>query len=308
MKNIRIFAPGSVGNIGPGFDVLGMAVSGIGDTVSMTKRSEGGVSILGITGDQGRLSHKADENTAGIAAQVVLDHLGVSEGVDLKLHKDIPGTGLGSSAASAVAASLAVNSLFGNPLTKDALIPLAAVAETKVSGGLFLDNVGPSMMGGVTWNNPFTQEVVSLGCIDQAVLVIITPDFALLTKDARRVLPSSIEMKQFVHNMAYAAMISWAVAKNDLDRFGQSIEDHVAEPSRGPLIKGFADVKKAALSAGALGCSISGAGATIFAVCGTKEKGEKIGRAMADAFERNHVVAKFRVTKMDQQGARIAGN
>lgn len=308
MNNISIFAPGSVGNIGPGFDVLGMAVSGIGDTVSMTKRSEGGVSIIKITGDRGRLSCKADENTAGIAAQAVLDHLDVSEGVCLSLHKDIPGTGLGSSAASAVAASVAVNTLFGDPLSREALIPLAAVAESRVSGGLFLDNVGPSMMGGVTWNNPFTQEVVSLGCIDQAVLVIVTPDFALLTKDARRALPSSIEMEQFISNMAHAAMISWAVAKNDVVRFGQSIEDRVAEPSRGPLIKGFVDVKNAALSAGALGCSISGAGATLFAVTDTKQKGEKIGKAMAQAFERHHVVAEVRITKMDRQGARaVAG-
>lgn len=305
MRTISIFAPGSVGNIGPGFDVLGMAVSGIGDRVSMTRRSERGVLITGITGDQGRLSTRAEENTAGIAAQAVLDHLHASGGVSLTLHKDIPGTGLGSSAASAVAAAVAVNALLGDPLSREALIPLAAVAESRVSGGLFLDNIGPSMMGGVTWNNPFTQEVVSLGYIHQAVLIIITPDFALLTRDARRALPSSIEMKQFVSNMAHAAMISWAVAKNDLERFGRSIEDHVAEPSRGPLIKGFVDVKKAALSSGALGCSISGAGATIFAVTDTKEKAEKIGEAMAEAFERHHVVAGFRVTKMDQQGARI---
>jgi homoserine kinase len=308
MKEVRVFAPGSVGNIGPGFDVLGMAVSGIGDTVSMTKRPEGGVMITQITGDRGRLSTQAEENTAGIAAQAVLDHLDISEGVDITLHKEVPGTGLGSSAASAVAAAVAVNALFGDPLTKDDLIPLAAVAEAKVSGGLFLDNIGPSMMGGVTWNNPFTQEVVPLGCIDQAVLIIVTPDFALLTKDARRALPSSIEMKQFVSNMAHAAMISWAVAKNDLARFGGSIQDQVAELSRGPLIKGFADVKNGALSAGALGCSISGAGATIFAVTETKEQGEKIGTAMADAFERHHVAAEVRVTKMDRQGARIVGD
>ncbi len=305
MKNISIFAPGSVGNIGPGFDVLGMAVSGIGDTVSMTRRADKGVSIIKITGDGGRLSYQVDENTAGIAAQAVLDHLGASDGVNLTLHKDIPGTGLGSSAASAVAASVAVNTLFGDPLTKDALVPLAAVAESRVSGGLFLDNIGPSMMGGVTWNNPFTQEVVSLGCIDRAVLVIVTPDFPLLTKDARRALPSSIEMKQFISNMAHAAIISWAVAKDDAVRFGQSIEDLVAEPSRGPLIKGFVDVKKAALSAGALGCSISGAGATLFAVTESKQEGEKVGEAMAHAFERHHVVAEVRITKMDRQGARI---
>ena len=305
MKSVRVFAPGSVGNMGPGFDVLGMALAGMGDTIIASRRAEPGVSITQITGDRGRLSYKADENTAGIAAQAVLDHLKIREGVTLALHKDIPGTGLGSSAASAVAAVYAVNLLFGEKLSKEELVPLAAVAESKVSGGFFLDNVGPSMMGGVTWNNPFTKEIVPLGRISKAVIVVATPDFPLLTKDSRRVLPDRIPMELFISNMAYASMIAWAVAKKDVGRFGQSIQDRVAEPSRAPLIKGFDDVKKGALSAGALGCSISGAGASIFAVTDDPRKGEKIGRAMAKEFERHEVMSQIRVTKMDAQGARV---
>ncbi|MFQ5949404.1 MAG: homoserine kinase [Nitrospiria bacterium] len=305
MKRVRVFAPGSIGNIGPGFDVLGMAVSGVGDTVTATRRPEPGVSIAQITGDGGRLSYKTGENTAGIASQKVLDHLGISEGMTLSLHKDIPGTGLGSSAASAAAAAFAANNLFGNKLSKAELAPLAAGAEAKVSGGLFLDNIGPSLMGGVTWNNPFTQEVVPLGSIETVVLVIVTPDFPLLTKDARQALPSSIQMERFISNMAFATMIAWAVAKKDIDRFGRSIQDRVAEPSRAPLIKGFEDVKKAALSAGALGCSISGAGASIFAVTDDRMKGKKIGEAMARGFQCHEVISEVRITKMDQQGARV---
>lgn len=305
MKSIRVFAPGSVGNMGPGFDVLGMALAGMGDTLLATRRAEPGVVIVQITGDRGRLSYKADENTAGIAAQAVLDHLKVREGVSLSLHKDIPGTGLGSSAASAVAAVYAVNLLFGEKLSKEELVPLAAVAESKVSGGFFLDNVGPSMMGGVTWNNPFTKEIVPLGRISKAVIVVATPDFPLLTKDSRRVLPDRIPMELFISNMAYASMIAWAVAKKDVGRFGRSIQDRVAEPSRAPLIKGFDDVKKGALAAGALGCSISGAGASIFAITDDPKKGEKIGKAMAKAFERHEVMSQVRVTRMDAQGARV---
>lgn len=305
MKTVRVFAPGSVGNVGPGFDVLGMALLGMGDTLSATRHPEPGVSIVEITGDRGRLSYKAEENTAGIAAQEVLKRLRTREGVSLSLHKNIPGTGLGSSAASAVAGAYAVNLLFGEKLSKEELIPLAAVAESKVSGGFFLDNIGPSMLGGVTWNNPFTKEVVSLGRIARAVIVVAIPDFPLLTKDARRVLPASILMENFISNMSYASMISWAVAKKDVERFGRSILDRVAEPARAPLIKGFDDVKKEALSAGALGCSISGAGASIFAVTDDPEKGEKIGKAMARAFERHAVASEIRVTHMDPHGARV---
>ncbi|MBI3803462.1 MAG: homoserine kinase [Nitrospirae bacterium] len=305
MKSVRVFAPASVGNIGPGFDVLGMALAGMGDTVTAMRRSEPGVSITEITGDRGRLSYKAEENTAGIAVQTVLTHLGIREGVQLTLHKGVPGTGLGSSAASAVAGAYAVNLLFGEKLSKAELIPLAAVAESQVSRGFFLDNVGPSMMGGITWNNPFTKEVVPLGRIDKAVIIIATPDFPLLTRESRRVLPRMIPMENFISNMAYASMITWAVAKKDPVRFGRSIQDRVAEPARAPLIKGFEDVKKAALTAGAFGCSISGAGASIFAVTDDSKKGEKIGKAMERAFQGHQVLSEIRIAQMDRLGARM---
>lgn len=303
-RSVAVFAPASVGNIGPGFDLLGMALAGMGDTVVATRSSDPGICITAITGDQGRLSQQADENTAGIAAKAVLAHLGVREGVSLELHKNVPGTGLGSSAASAVAAAYAVNLLFGKKLSKAELIPLAAVAESKVSGGFFLDNVGPAMMGGITWNNPFTKEVVRLGSLPTLVVVVAIPDFTLLTRDSRRVLPKFVPMAQFVSNMAHAAMMAWAVAKNDTERFGRSIQDDIVEPARAPLIAGFGDVKKIALSAGAWGGSISGAGSSVFAVTDDTRKGEKIGYAMAAAFKKHDVTCQIRVTPLDRQGAR----
>ncbi len=305
MKNsVTVFTPASVGNIGPGFDVLGMALSGMGDTLRADRHPDPGVIIKTITGDQGQLPKEAKENTAGIAAQAVLAHLKIKEGVSLSLHKEIPGTGLGSSASSAVAGAYATNLLFGKPLSKAELIPFAAIAEEKVSGGLFLDNVGPSLMGGVTWNNPKTKEVVSLGYIEAAVIITATPDFRVLTKDARSALPKSVPMSDFISNIANTAMISWAVAKQDVLRFGQSIQDCMAEPARAPLIKGFDEVKKTALATGALGCSISGAGSTVFAVSDDKALGEKIGSAMKACFLDHGVHAEIRVTTMDPAGAR----
>ncbi len=303
-KKVTVFAPASVGNLGPGFDVLGMALSGMGDTLTAEQHSEADIVIKKITGDKGQLPLGPNENTAGIAARAVLNHLNIKTGMLITLHKDIPGTGLGSSAASAVAGAYAANLLYGGRLTKSDLVSLAAVAEEKVSGGFFLDNVGPSLMGGVTWNNPFTREVVRLGAIKDAVIVIATPDFRVLTKDARNALPQSVPLADFIANMSQTSMISWAVAQNDLKRFGQSIQDHIVEPARAPLIKGFADVKKAALSTGALGCSISGAGSTIFAVSDDKHPGEKIARAMQNAFGAHGVDSEVRVTAMDLEGSR----
>ncbi|MFQ5598839.1 MAG: homoserine kinase [Nitrospiria bacterium] len=308
MDEICVFAPASVGNIGPGFDVLGMALSGMGDILFLRRSASPEIVIEEIRGDGGQLPYQADENTAGIAAKAVLDHLNIKEGVSLRLQKAIPGSGLGSSAASAVAGAYGTNRLFGGPLTKEALIPMAAIAESKVSGALFFDNIGPSMIGGITWSHPQTKEVVSLGWMDHAVIVIATPDFPLLTRDARSRLPSSVPMADFVSNMAYAAMMSWAVAKQDVIRFGRSIQDRVAEPARASLIKGFGEVKRAALSAGALGCSISGAGASMFAVVEGLTQGEAVADAMKAAFGRHDVLAQVCITRIDQAGARLVAD
>ena len=305
MDTVTVFAPATIGNIGPGFDLLGMAVTGMGDTVTVTRRAESGVTIASITGEVGAIPHRAEDNTAGIAAQAVLSQLNITEGVELTLHKGVVGTGLGSSAASAVAAAFATNLLFGGSLSREALIPLAAVAEEKVSGGRFFDNIGPAMMGGVTWNNPFTQEVVPLGVIAKAVLVIATPDFPLYTRESRKKVPLSITREQFISNMAYTSMMAWSVAKNDIIRFGQSIQDIVAEPARAPLIRGFDLVKKEALMAGALGVSIAGAGASVFAVTDHPDKAQKIGAAMKNGFAQHQVDAKIHVAAIDPEGARV---
>ncbi len=302
---VTVFAPASVGNIGPGFDVLGMALAGLGDTVRARRIPERRVAIREIRGDGGKLPTDARKNTAGIAAAKVLRLLKADAGVELILEKNIPGNGLGSSAASAVAGGFAVNALFGAPLSKpDLLLPCAA-AEAAVSGGYFLDNAAASLFGGVNVTNPETREVVSLGGLDGAIIVVATPRYQLLTSRSRKVLPKRVSLAAMIANCSRACAIVAAVAKQDPNIFGRSIVDVVVEPARAPLIPGFAAVKRAALKAGALGCSISGAGSSVFAVTTDKALGERIGDAMHRAFERARLECVVTVTTIDPGGARV---
>ena len=302
---VTVFAPASVGNIGPGFDVLGMALAGLGDTVTARAIPGGKVVIREITGDGGALPKDARKNTAGIAATRVLKQLGATSGVELSLRKDIPGNGLGSSAASAVAGGFAVNALFGSPLSKtDLLLPCSA-AEASVSGGYFLDNTAASLFGGVNVTNPVTRSAVSLGGLPGAIIVVATPRFKLLTARSRKVLPKRVPLEAMIANLSRACAIVAAVGKGDVELFGRSIVDLVVEPRRAPLIPGFLGVKRAAFKAGALGCSISGAGSSVFAVTNEKAMADSIGDAMRRAFEHARLECVITVTAIDPDGARV---
>ncbi len=302
---VTVFAPASVGNIGPGFDVLGMALAGLGDTVHARSISGRRVVIRDIRGDNGALPTAARQNTAGIAAAKVLTLLKADAGVELILEKNIPGNGLGSSAASAIAGGFAVNALFGSPLSKADLLRPCAAAEASVSGGYFLDNAAASLFGGINVTNPETHEVVSLGGLDGAIIVVVTPRFQLLTARSRTVLPKRVPLAAMIANCARACTLVAAVAKQDAQCFGRSIVDVVVEPARAPLIPGFASVKRAALKSGALGCSISGAGSSVFAVTDDRALGERIGRAMQKAFARARLDSVVTVTAIDPSGARV---
>lgn len=305
MDYVKVFAPASVGNIGPGFDVLGMAIEGLGDVVEAHRIPWRTVRISEITGDDGRLPRKVTSNTAGIAALAVLRLLKPSGGVDLKIHKGIPGSGLGSSAASAVAGGFAVNQLYGAKLSKTDLVLPCAIAESKVSGGVFLDNIGASLMGGVVVTHPSAKTVLPIGYIPDTIIVVVTPDYRLLTKKSRKILPKKVRLEQVISNMSYACTLVAAVSRRDVRMFGSAVQDGMIEPVRAKLIPGFREVKKAALKSGALGCSISGAGASVFAVTDNEEIAPRIGEAMRRAFGRHGLDSKITITRMDGEGARI---
>jgi homoserine kinase len=302
--SVRVFAPASVGNVGPGFDVLGMAITGLGDTVEAAWARTPGVHIEEIMGDGGALPRDPDLNTAGIAAREALALAGERRGVALRILKGIPGTGLGSSAASAVAGAFAVATLLGGRPPKAALLPACVAGERHVSGGVFLDNLGASLFGGVVVCHTGLLTAWSVGGLPGLQVVVATPDVQVLTRDSRAALAATVPMAGFVHNMAAVAAMVAAAARGDAAAFGRAIDDRVVEPQRAGLIPGFVAVKAAALARGALGCSISGAGASVFAVTDRDDLAAPIGEAMQKAFVEAGVAARVTLARVDAEGAR----
>jgi homoserine kinase len=306
MDSVKIFAPATIGNIGPGFDVLGLAVRHLGDIVEARRIDDNQVIISHIDSPV-ELSADADKNTAGIAAREVLKMLRASGGVELKLYKGMgSGSGLGSSAASAAAAAFATNYLFGSILSKEELILPATLAEEFVSGGFFADNTAPALLGGATLTRSVLPlDVTKIGSIDNLVLVLVTPEIVILTREARAILPTEVPMKDFIFNMANACLITAAFAKNDYKLFANSLNDSVVEPYRSQLITGFDRVKRNALIAGADGMAISGSGPTVFAITDSPKKAIFIEDAMVRTFREFGIHAKSLITEVDNEGARI---
>lgn len=304
LQSVTVFAPASIGNIGPGFDVLGLAVTEIGDWVMARRTTRKGVRILSISGSQINLPYDPNKNTVGIAAKEILKRLKPNAGIELLLYKNIPGNGLGSSAASAVAGGFAANLLFGNFFNKQELLLPCAKAESSVSGGYFLDNIAASLLGGVVLTNPLTLTALSLGIIPRAILVLVTPHYPLLTKHSRKVLPNKVPLPLHIQNMAFSCSLVAAVDRNNIQSFGASIQDAIVEPIRSTLIPGFREVKKMALQKGAMGCSISGSGSTIFAVTDHPERAKRIGKAMQQAFKKKGLSSTLTISRMDRHGVR----
>jgi homoserine kinase len=305
MKPASAFAPATVANLGPGFDVLGLAVDGAGDTVTASLHPEPGVRISRITGDGGALPTDADRNTAAIAARETLKAAGFDLGVSLEVHKGLPlCSGLGSSAASAAAAAFATNQLIGSPLRKPALVGPCIEAEAAVSGR-HADNVAPALLGGLILVRSVDPiDLVRLPVPDGLTIVVVTPDIALPTKDARAVLPQTVPLPTMVHSTAQIASLVSACYSGDLSLLSRCLVDDVVTPSRLPLIPGGEAAIDAALAAGALGASISGAGPSLFALCRSSRSARGAATAMCSAFAEAGLKTTTRISPASCPGAR----
>jgi homoserine kinase len=304
---IEVFAPASSANLGSGFDVFGLAVEGPGDYIRMQRNGLNELRIRSITGDGGKLSRNPEENTAGVALLAYLNAVNAGYGFDLWINKKLPlGSGLGSSAASAVAAVFAANELLGRPMQKRELIRWAAEGERVASGAVHADNIAPSMLGGITLVRSVAQEdILSLPVPKGIHLVIVHPHVEVRTSDARKVLPSSIPLKTAIRQWSNTASLVAACYTSDLTLFGKSMEDEVAEPARKALIPYYDEAKSVAFAAGAVGCSISGAGPSILAVCDALDVAKATGVRFKKIYKEAGLGCAIMVTKVDRQGARI---
>ena len=304
---VKVFAPATVANVGPGFDVLGFALDEPGDHVEVRKRSGNAVEITEITGDNGLLPRDLLRNTAGIGVVETLRLLDIDGGVEVRLHKNMPlGSGLGSSGASSVAASYAVNVLFGTRLSKNDLIPPCMKGEEIACGTPHADNVAPAMLGGFVLVRSYEPlDIIQLPSPKALVAVVVTPQYEVKTRDARAALPKQVALRDAVSNWGNVSAIIAALYQNDVKLLGRALDDRIIEPVRAPLIPGYYDVKKAALESGAYGVSISGAGPSVFAITDDRGKGREIGKSMQEAFQKNALKSTLFLSGINGTGARV---
>ena len=304
---IKVFAPASVGNLGVGFDCLGLCLEHPGDEIiaRFTDEHEG-LRISEITGAQGKLPYEADRNTAGVAALAVLEHLGETKrGIDFRLHKKMPfGSGLGSSAASAVAGAMAINELFKRPLEKRELLSFAMEGEQLASGGRHADNVAPSLLGGIVLiRDNESLDVHRLPLLRGLQVVVIYPKIEILTQDARNLLSETVPLSAHVTQSANFGAFVVAAYRGDLELMRRSLEDVIIEPQRKQLVPGFDEVKQAAMDTGAMGCSLSGSGPSIFAICKNTLVAERVADAMELPFRQRKIRTKRFISGINQEGA-----
>ena len=306
-KKVKVFAPATVANVGPGFDVLGCAVSQVGDIVEVELRDDyNGEIKIDIVGDRGRLPLD-ENNTAFRAALEVRKILDEKKGLHLSLQKNLPlGSGLGSSAASSVASAWATNLLFGEKLKKEDLLDLLSECERLACGAAHFDNIAPCLLGSfvlVKENN--SNGILRFDSALDLKLVIVSPQVEIKTKDSRDALPENVSMEQYVEGLSAVAALAYGIAAGDEKVFAEAVHKNtLLEKARGGLIPGFFEIKKKSLAAGALGTTISGSGPAIFSFCHDEITTKKVAQVMQDIFQEKGIDSKVYFSEIDKEGAR----
>ncbi|MCL4123603.1 UNVERIFIED_CONTAM: hypothetical protein GTU68_027508 [Idotea baltica] len=304
MDSIRVFASATVANVGSAFDVLGFGVDSPGDELVLRKTDQPGVKISKITGDEGRLPLETSRNTAGVSVEAYLSQIKADSGIEIEINKQMPlGSGLGSSAASSVAAVFGANKLFGDPVKQKDLLPFAMEGERIACGAAHADNVAPSLLGGFVLIRSYAPlDIVQIPCPEKLYCSIVHPIVEIRTEDARKILRKEILLKDAVIQWGNVAGLIAGLYTSDYELIGRSLDDVIIEPERSLLIPGFYAVKEAALNAGALGCSLSGSGPSIFALSDSKEVADKVGKAMSQEFMNINIQSNIYVSKINQNG------
>ena len=305
MEEIKIFAPASVANVSCGFDVLGFCLDPVGDEMIIRKTKTPGVKISKILGQN--LPLEVKKNVAGVAAEAMLYENPSTFGFEIEIHKKIkPGSGIGSSAASAAGAVYGINELMGKPLSAHDLIQYAMEGECLASGSPHADNVAPVLLGGFTLvRSTKPLDVIKLPSPSELKAIVLHPKIELKTMHAREILKNNVPLKKAINQWGNLAAFISSLYTEDYDLMSRSLIDEIVEPMRSLLIPEFEEVKKAVMDAGALGFGISGSGPSVYALA----KGIKDANSIADAMICNikKVGIDFEVHKssINNQGIKI---
>lgn len=306
MKTIKIFAPATVANLGSGFDVMGMAIDGTGDVLDVSAGEGSGLSIVNRSGVA--LPDDVESNVMTPAVRAFLAAYGREMKVEVTIEQKIlPGSGIGSSAASSAGAVFGLNELLGRPFDQVRLVEFAMEGESLIGGGAHhADNVGPAIMGGVVLIRGYEPlDIIKLPIPDNFFTAVVHPHITVTTKDGRNVLPREISLKTAVTQWGNVGGLVAGLALGDMALVGRSVRDAVAEPARKHFIPGYDELKAALLDAGALGVNIAGSGPAVFAITDSISGAEKLCRTMSAHFTARGIDADVYPSKISGRGARV---
>lgn len=307
INQIELFCPATIANISCGFDVLGCCLDSVGDIMRIRRTAAEGIRISKITGAE--LSTDPDKNVAGAAIKALLASLEEMPGFgfELEIEKRIkPGSGIGSSAASAAGAVFGVNELLGRPYSKEQLVGFAAEGERLACGSPIADNVAPALLGGfslVQSYNPL--RVIKLPVIEGLYATVVHPQIEIKTSDARAVLPKTVPLEDAIRQWGNVGTLVHALHENDTELFSLSLHDYVVEPHRSRLIPLFDQVRESALDAGALGCGISGSGPSIYAFSKNIQIAENVNSTFKDIYSKTAIPIQVYTSKINPGGIKI---
>ena len=304
MNEIKIFSPATVANVSCGFDVLGFCLDTIGDEMIIRKTDKKGIYISKIEGYD--LPFEVDKNVAGVSALALYEDAQPNCGFEIEIYKKIkPGSGVGSSSASAAGSVFAINELLGKPYNKTQLTYFAMKGEALASGSEHADNIAPALFGGFTLVKSVTPiEVLQIPTPSNLYVTVIHPQIEIKTSEARAILPKEVELKKAITQWANVGSLVHALHTNDYQLIKRSLEDVIVEPHRSKLIPFFNDVKLAA-NTYALGTGISGSGPSIFALSEGIENAKKVEQAIRNVYSKTDIAFETYVSKINVQGMKI---
>lgn len=305
MNEIKIFSPATVANVACGFDVLGFCLDTIGDEMVIRKTTEKGIKITKIVGAD--LPFETDKNVASVSALALYNDANPDCGFEIEIYKNIkPGSGIGSSSASAAGSVFAINQLLGRPYNQTQLTNFAMKGEAIASGCEHADNIAPALFGGFTLvKSTSPLQVLQLPTPEDLFVTIIHPQIEVKTSEARAILPKHIPLQNAITQWSNVGSLVHALHTNDYNLLSQSLNDVVVEPYRSQLIPHFDSVKTEVIKAGALGAGISGSGPSIFALSKSKNTAENVAKAMTSIYAKTDINFITYVSKINVEGMKI---
>ncbi|KFC21445.1 homoserine kinase [Epilithonimonas lactis] len=307
MDSIKVFAPATVANVVCGYDILGFAIDEPGDEIILTKNDFNKITITKIEGDGGKLPKNPEKNVVSHVIRLFLEKVNSTQGIDIELYKKMPlNSGMGSSAASSVAALVAINELMGKPFSRQELLPLAMEGERIACGNAHADNVAPALLGGMVLVRSYEPlDAFKLPYPKGLSVVSVHPHVDVPTGEARKIIKERISLKSAVQQWGNIAGLVAGFCTNDLGLVSRSLEDVIIEPVRAMLIPYFYEMKQLALDNGAIGFGISGSGPSVFALCEKKDIAEVISYKIKELLNQKNIESESFVTKINDEGARV---